>query len=206
MPVIARAMMTRAAMTRAVIVCLLAPALAACAPGRGDRAMYLIDPPAPADRVPDRLGRIELREVVLPQYAAGQEMLRQDGTGALRGDLAAVWADAPGRGLTQALATQISHVSGATALAQPWPLATPPDRVLEIRIDRIFAGHDGAFHLSGQYFIAPRDAGRDIVRGFDISEPIKPAPAAGAAPTAAAVAAAQAGALQALARQIAQLR
>lgn len=194
------------AVSRVVISCLLGLALTACASGRSGTAMYLIDPPAQADTLPDRLGRIELREVVLPQYAAGQDMLRQGEDGALRGDLAAVWADAPGRGLTQALARQISSVSGATALAQPWPLATPPDRVLEIRIDRIFAGRDGAFHLSGQYFISPRDAGRDIVRGFDIYEPITPAPVAGSAPTAAAVAGAQARALQALARRIAQLR
>lgn len=192
--------------SRAVMFVLMVPALVACTPGRSGTAMYLIDPPAQADTLPNRLGRVELREVVLPQYAAGQEMLRQGQDGALRGDLAAVWADAPGRGLTQALATQISSVSGATALAQPWPLATPPDRVLEIRIDRIFAGRDGAFHLLGQYFIAPRDAGRDIVRGFDITAPIAPAPVAGAAPVAAAVAGAQARALQALARQIAQLR
>lgn len=185
--------------TRLLFVVLSVFALAGCGALGSREAMYLIDAPDAEDRLPDRLGRVELREVVLPQYAAGQEMLRQGDDGALRRDLGAVWADAPARGLTEALAAQISALSGATALAQPWPLAAPPDRTLEIRIDRIFAGQGGVFHLSGRYFITPRAAGRDIVRRFDIAEPL-------AAATPGAIAQAQARALQALARQIAQLR
>jgi uncharacterized lipoprotein YmbA len=182
-------------------------ALAGCSLGGSEAAMFLLDPPTQEDTLPNRLGRVELREIALPRYAAGQEVVRQGPDGALRGDPAAIWADAPARGLTQALAAQISGVSGATALAQPWPLSAPPDRTLEVRIDRIFAGSDGLFHLSGQYFVAPRDEGRDIVRRFDIAEPLAAAgPASEGAPAPAAVAAAQARAVQALARQIAQLR
>ena len=194
---------------RAVMFGLVVPALTACSLGGTETAMFLIDQPAQEDTLPDRLGRIELREVLLPQYASGQEMVRQGEDGALRGDPATVWADAPARGLTQAIATQISAVSGATALAQPWPLSTAPDRTLEIRIDRIFAGRDGVFHLSGQYFIAPRGEGRDIVRRFDIAEPLAVLAVVGVsgdAASAAAVADAQARAVQTLSRQIAQLR
>lgn len=185
----------------------LLPFLAGCSLGGRETAMFLVDPPAQAKTLPDRLGRVELREIMLPQYASGQEILRQGADGALRSDPSAVWADAPARRLTQALAAEISAISGATVLAQPWPLSTPADRTLEVRIDRIFAGRDGLFHLSGRYFIAPRDGGRDILRSFDIAQPM-PAPQAPGDPVAAAaaVADAQARALQALARQIAQIR
>lgn len=185
---------------RLMLCAALVPGLAACSLTGKESAMFLIDPSAQADTLPDRLGRIEVREVRLPQYATGQEIVRQGADGALRRNPATLWADEPARGLTRALVRQVSGASGATALAEPWPLATPPDRRLEVRIDRIFAGGDGLFHLSGQYFIAPlADGGRDIVRGFDLAEPIT-------GPGAGDLAAAQARAVQALARQIAQLK
>lgn len=187
-------------MLRFMCLAVLVPGLTACSLTGKDSAMFLIDPPAQTDTLPNRLGRVEVREVVLPQYATGQEIVRQGADGALRRNPATLWADEPARGITQALARQISGASGATALAEPWPLTTAPDRRLEVRINRIFAGGDGRFHLSGQYFIAPlAEGGRDIVRGFDLAEPIT-------GPGAADLAAAQARAVQALARQIAQLK
>jgi uncharacterized lipoprotein YmbA len=185
---------------RLMLCAALVPVLAACSLTGKESAMFLIDPPTQADTLPNRLGRIEVREVTLPQYATGQEIVRQGADGALRSDPATLWADEPARGLARALARQISEASGATAVAAPWPLTTPPDRRLEVRVDRIFAGRDGRFYLTGQYFVAPlTEEGRDIVRRFDLVEPI-------AGPDAAGVAAAQSRAVQTLARQIAQLK
>lgn len=187
---------------RQFLLCLvLVPVLAACSLTQTDTALYLIDPPAPATDLRNRLGRIEVREVALPQYASGQEIVTQGPDGALRSDPGTLWADAPARAMTEALARQISAVSGATALAEPWPLAEDPARRLQVRVSRIYADSVGTFRLSGRYTVAPLFAedGRDIVRSFDLSEPV---PGEGAA----AIAQAQSRAIQALARQIAQLQ
>lgn len=183
------------------VALLLASLVAGCGlTTTNDTGLYLIDAPQVDAKLRNRLGRVELREVALPQYAAGQEIVRQGADGALRSGPSALWADAPARGVTQFLASQISTISGATALAEPWPLAEAPARRLRVRFERIFAGNDGMFHLEGQYFVAPTPAeeGRDIVRRFRIAEPL-----GGDDP--AAVAAAQSRALQGLARQIAAL-
>ncbi|SOC05675.1 PqiC family protein [Rhodobacter maris] len=180
----------------ALLPLVLCATLAACG---DDDALYLIELPPPAEHLPDRLGRVELREVVLPQYATAPEVTAQEPGGALRAQKDALWADAPGAAITGVLARQISAMSGATAIAEPWPLSTPPDRRLEVRVSQILAGADGVFHLDGQYFVAPlAGPGRDIARRFEITVPL-------ASPDPAAVATAQGQALQKLARQIAVL-
>lgn len=176
------------------ILCAL---LAAC--GAKKTEMFLITPPAAVDMLPDRLGQVELRDVVLPQYASASEIAVQNATGGLVANSAQIWADLPVRAVTDVLASQISALSGATVVAEPWPLSDGPDRVLEVRVQRILAGSDGLFHLEGQYFVTRYAGdGGDVARRFDLSVPLT-----GTGP--AAVADAQARALQALARQIAQL-
>lgn len=187
---------TKILITAALPAAVLCAGLSGC--GR-EPTLYLVTPPAPEARLPDRLGRVELREVMLPQYATGPEVTLQEPGGALRAQRKDLWADAPATAITGVLAAQISAISGATAVAEPWPLSTPPDRRLEVRVAQILAGADGLFHLSGQYFVAPlAGAGRDIARPFTITEPLDGADAA-------AVASAQARALQKLAAQIAAL-
>ncbi|MFD2174135.1 PqiC family protein [Rhodobacter lacus] len=182
---------------RKALPLVLCATLTACS---GDDALYLIEPPAPAEHLPNRLGRVELREVVLPQYATAPEVTAQEPGGALRAKTDALWADAPGAAITRVLASQISQISGATAVAEPWPLSAPPDRRLEVRVAQILAGADGLFHLTGQYFVAPvMGAGQDVARTFAITVPL-----ANSDP--ATVAAAQAQALQQLAAQIAALK
>ena len=69
----------------------------------------------------------------------------------------------------------------------------------------MYAAADGTFRLSGQYVIAPTDPeARDIVRRFDIAEPLSRGPD-GEDGGAAAIAAAQTAAVRTLARNIAQL-
>lgn len=163
---------------------------------------YLLDPPQSGHHVSNRLGATELREVLLPEYAAGQEVAWQTADGAVRSTPDAIWADTQPRAVTQMLARNISAVSGATVIAEPWPLSALPDNKLEIRIEQMLAGSDQMFRLSGRYFVAPdmySGTGSDVVRRFDLAVPLE-----GEGP--AAIARAQSMALSMLAEQIAALK
>ncbi|MGD9917162.1 MAG: membrane integrity-associated transporter subunit PqiC [Paenirhodobacter sp.] len=181
----------------ALVLTLLA--LAACS-NPLDTARYTIDPEPAAKSLPNRLGQAELREVSLPQYASGQEITWKDADGALRSTPKEIWADDPPRAVTLALAREISAVSGATVIAEPWPLSGGPDRRIEVRVEQFLATDKGAVRLAGSYYVSPvMGAGGDTVRRFDISVPL-----AGAG--AGAIAQAQSQALAQLASQIAALR
>lgn len=145
---------------------------AACSnPERTGR--FLIDPPAATTQLPDRLGTVELRDVSLPEYASGQEVAWQTADGAVRSTPDNLWADNPQRAFTLSLARQISDLSGATVISEPWPLAEPPQRRLEVRVERALAQSDGAFRLSGRYFLSDeRSGGANQVRSFDIAVPL----------------------------------
>ena len=173
--------------------------LGACSNGE-KTARYLIDPPLSGERVPDRLGTAELKDVSLPEYASGDEVSWQSDDGAVRSNTKQVWADSPQRAFTQTLARTISDLSGATVIAEPWPLAEPPRRKIEVRVEKALAQADGVYRLSGRYFEADDAAGgANQARSFDISVPL----AADAGPE--AIARAQSQAIAQLARQIAVL-
>jgi hypothetical protein len=169
-------------------------------------ARYPLAPVAVAQSLPNRLGSAELREVSLPQYAAGQEIAWQTEDGALRSTPDNIWADDPPRAMTLALARQISALSGATVIAEPWPLSEPPQRRIELRVEQFLARADGQVMLSGSYYIRPDGmaGGRDIVRRFELVQPIAGLEAGGTA-TPAQIAAAQSQAVAELARRIAAL-
>lgn len=183
---------------RPALACLGLLALAACSDPE-DTARYLIDPPVIGDPVPDRLGSAELRDVSLPEYASSQEVAFQTADGAVRSNPDNLWADNPQRAFTLALARAISDASGATVIGEPWPLAEPPRRVLEVRVERALAQANGIYRLSGRYFVSDDGSGAaNHARSFDIAVPMGTA-----GPGASAAAASQAIAL--LARQIATL-
>ncbi len=162
-------------------------------------ARFLLDPPPVSAKQKNRLGRVEVAEVVLPTYASSQEISYQGEDGALHSSPDMLWADDPSAAVTRTLAAQISRISGATAVAEPWPLAEQPDRKLEVRIDQMLAGMDGVFRLNGQYFVSPVTGEEgDVSRRFEIALPL---PGAGPGATAAA----QSRALQMLAERIARL-
>ena len=83
--------------------------LGACSNGE-KTARYLIDPPLSGERVPDRLGTAELKDVSLPEYAAGGEVSWQTEDGAVRSNTKELWADNPQRAFTQTLARTISDM------------------------------------------------------------------------------------------------
>ncbi|WP_411838053.1 membrane integrity-associated transporter subunit PqiC [Paracoccus sp. ME4] len=162
---------------------------------------YLIDPPVAGVQVPNRLGTAELKDVSLPEYASDQEVAFQTEDGAVRSTPDNLWADNPGRAFTTTLARAISDVSGATVISEPWPLAQPPARVLEVRVERALAQADNSYRLSGRYFVSDdglSGGGANHARSFDIRVPM-----ATQGPASTAAAASQAIAI--LAQQIATL-
>lgn len=162
-------------------------------------ARFIIDPPATGEQVPNRLGSAELKDVSLPEYASGQEVAFQTEDGAVRSSPDNLWADNPQRAFTLSLARAISDASGATVIGEPWPLAEPPQRVLEVRVERALAQANGVYRLSGRYFVADEGSGAaNHARSFDIAVPL-----GGTGPGASAAAASSAIAI--LARQIATL-
>lgn len=182
----------------AALACLGLVALSACSDPE-DTARFLIDPPVPGGQVPNRLGSAELKDVSLPEYASGQEVAFQTPDGAVRSNPDNVWADNPQRAFTLSLARAISDASGATVIGEPWPLAEPPQRVLEVRVERALAQANGIYRLSGRYFVADEGSGgANHARSFDISVPM-----GSTGPGASAAAASSAIAI--LARQIATL-
>lgn len=160
---------------------------------------YLIDPPETGERVPDRLGTVELKDVSLPEYVSGDEVAWQSADGAVRMSSRNLWADNPQRAFTLTLARVISDISGATVIAEPWPLAEPPRRRLEVRVEQALAQAGGTYRMTGRYFVADdRAGGANQARSFDISIPL-------ASEDPGAIARAQSLAIAQLARQIAVL-
>lgn len=162
-------------------------------------ARYLLDPPPVAAQVPNRLGTAELKDVSLPEYASDEELAFQTADGAVRSSPDNLWADNPERAFTLSLARAISDVSGATVIGEPWPLAEPPQRVLEVRVERALAQANNTYRLSGRYFVADdRSGGANHARSFDILVQMQ-----GSSPAYTAAAASEA--ISILAQQIATL-
>ncbi|MDB6178147.1 PqiC family protein [Paracoccus sp. Z330] len=185
--------------TRILAVTLLgATVLSACSnPEKTGR--FLIDPPAAQTRVPDRLGTAELKDVSLPEYASDQEVMWQTADGAVRSNPDSLWADNPQRAFSLALARAISDMSGATVVNEPWPLAEPPKREIEVRVTRALAQSNGVYRLTGRYFVSDEGSGgTNHARSFDISVPL-------ASDQPASIAAALSQAIGQLAGQIATL-
>lgn len=167
--------------------------LAACG---GNATRFLIET-APAEApVRLRVSSIELREVVLPAYAADSQILAESPEGGLRPVKGAEWADGSAQAVTAQLARSLDLRSTASVAAEPWPLTEPADVRLEVRIDRVAARADGRFQLSGQYAVAaPEGRVADRLERFAIDTPLADA-------TPAAIAGAYSAALEALSGRI----
>jgi uncharacterized lipoprotein YmbA len=184
---------------RLTLTTALAVALLAGCSNPEKTARFLIDPPAINGQVANRLGTAELKDVSLPEYASGQEVAFQTADGAVRSTPDNLWADNPQRAFTLSLARAISDVSGATVIGEPWPLAEPPQRGLEVRVEKALAQSNNIYRLSGRYFVSNEGSGgSNHARSFDISVPMS-----SNSPAAAAAASSQA--ITILAQQIATL-
>ena len=141
--------------------------------GCSTSAQLLVPPASPSLRVRPAVSSIEVRDMSLPRYAAGDEVvvLNSDGeVDALRGT---VWADDPERSLTLALSENLATITGARVSTEPWPFLEPPGVSISVRVTRLLATEGGMLQFSGQYAIAPVTSGlADRSGQFAISVPI----------------------------------
>lgn len=145
--------------------------LASC--GSGNEEFYLLDPAPSELRVTSSARSVELRDVRMPEYAGAQEIAVLGEDGAVRSDTSVLWADLPASAVSSALIRALGEITGATIAAEPWPLPGYADMRLEVRIERMLAGADGQFRLSGQFFLAPDGRSLPARSGrFDIAEPV----------------------------------
>ncbi|WP_435311293.1 PqiC family protein [Primorskyibacter sedentarius] len=144
--------------------------VSACA---GTEPRYLIDPPEVKTVSRLAVSSIEVREVSLPTYAEGSEILMEGEDGALMPIDNAAWADDPVRAVTLSLADQMGRASTATVAAEPWPLEEGADVSVHVRVTAMVARADGTFDLTGQYALSSFDkVVRERVARFDISIPL----------------------------------
>ncbi len=148
--------------------------LAGCAGGTAER--YSVPPTQTAERVAIRYGAVEIRDVTLPSYAAGDEITQQSAGGVLTSSTAVLWADAPERAIALELVRHLSTLTGARVASDPWPFEAFPDATLEVRFEQLLAGADGVFRATGQFFVAVED-GRERSGLFDLSVPLSAAEA-----------------------------
>jgi uncharacterized lipoprotein YmbA len=136
---------------------LAALALSACGGLTTDTPPTLLllpDPPPPATPAPRGGPSVAVSRVSLPEYAdaAGVATARPDG-GAEQ-SLDYVWADAPSRALTLALARALADRTGGAALAEPWPPEFAPDLRVDVIVERLIADGEGAARLVGEFRVA----------------------------------------------------
>jgi uncharacterized protein len=164
-------------MARTLTFLCLALAVTGCG---NNSARYLINTPVAAQKVAVRVATIEVLDVKLPAYAAALEVPLQEEGGALRNLPDSLWADDPVRGVTNALARSLEATTTAKVAAEPWPLETSPQAVVDLRVDRMLASAAGQFEFAGQYAIASPDGViRERLERFDIRIPLGTADPAG---------------------------
>lgn len=181
---------------RRSLILLALLALGACGSRTVDQ--YLVIAGDPGVRIPIRISSLEVRDLSLPRHALADEIILQTEDGTIQALPNTAWADEPQRGLTLALAFNLSRITGARIAPEPWPFDDAPDAQVEVRVDRFLAYNDGIMRLSGQYVISgvgiEMTARSDL---FDLAIPLPGPPPSG-------VAQAQANAIQDLAELIAR--
>lgn len=181
-------------MRPALLIALLAT-LAGCGETvqRYATAAPVVDEKLPS--ISSRYRSVEVRQISLPTYAASDEIATRDATGAITSNKSALWADEPARAMTLELSRYLGQITGVQVAAEPWPFLDRAGAIVDVRVEEMVADADGAFRISGQYYVAP-DSGTGGRSGlFSLSEPIL-------GEGAGAIAAARAAVTRALAEQI----
>lgn len=136
--------------------------------------LYIL-PPAPERGTPG--GGFEgqvvgLSTLTLPQYAEESRLT------VLGAGLTAVqldddrWAVALPDAATQVLAQALAQRTGATVLAEPWPVETRADMRIDVLADRFVGRSDGSVEFSGEFRIShPRLRGDVLAQRFAITVP-----------------------------------
>ncbi|MBT8409153.1 MAG: PqiC family protein [Alphaproteobacteria bacterium] len=173
----------------------LCAVLAACA-SSPDTLVRVAAPPL-SERISIGHASLLVRTVSLPTYAASEEIHRQGADGALTSSPTLRWADEPERAITLELSRALAELTRARVAPDPWPFGSDPGAEIDVRIEDLLAGSDGALLLSGQYFVSS-ESGRERSGIFRLTVPLAPEAGAGD------IAKARGEAVQQLARQIAR--
>lgn len=144
--------------------------LAACAsPER-----IAVQTPEVTKSIKIRFKSVEVRDVSLPSYAAADEISVMTPDGTLSSSDKVLWADAPERAVALELSRNLTRLTHAQVASEPWPLEAYPDARLLVRFADMIAGADGNFRISGQYFVAVQEGGRERSGLFDMKVPFDP--------------------------------
>lgn len=144
------------------------------------------------------VGSAMVRTVSLPTYAAVEEVAFEAPGGLISSNEDVLWADDPQRAVTLVLTRNLSDILNVDVGPEPWPFIELADVMIDVRVERMLAGADGVFRLSGQFYVGgDRIAFRNSAHSFAIETPM-PDQALGS------IATAQARALLELSEQIAR--
>ncbi|MFQ1699705.1 membrane integrity-associated transporter subunit PqiC [Loktanella agnita] len=94
-----------------------------------------------------------VRTITLPTYAAVEEIAAETGEGLIASNEDVLWADDPQRAMTLVVARNLADILNTDVGADPWPFVDLPDVAIDIRVERMLAGADGVFRLSGQFYV-----------------------------------------------------
>ena len=123
-----------------------------------------------AERVSTSFRSIEVLDVSLPTYAAGEEIPVNTGGVLVLSD--ALWADDPTRAVTLALARNLKEITGARVAPEPWPFDGFASARVDVRVEELVIEGE-VLKLSGQYFVADLDGrGRDHAHLFSLTTPV----------------------------------
>lgn len=156
---------------RRPLIILAAATLAACAPPPDRLALT----PLQSDLELRPLVRSAMvRTVSLPSYAAAEEIATETTAGLIASNDNVLWADDPQRAVTLAVTRHLADILNTDVGPDPWPFVGLPDVSIDIRVERMLAGADGIFRLTGQFYVG--GDGIDFpnsTRAFAITKPMQ---------------------------------
>jgi len=113
------------------------------------------------------VGSVMIRPVTLPTYAAAEEIAFEGSGGLISTNDDILWADDP------ALIRNLKDILDINVGPDPWPFLNLPDVTVEVQVERMIAGSDGIFYLTGQFFVGGDAIDfRDSTHDFNINQTI----------------------------------
>ncbi len=169
--------------------------LAACAPPPERLAMA----PLTSDlELRPLVSSVMVRPVTLPTYAALEEIAFETPNGLIASNADILWADDQQRAVTLTVTRNLADILNTNVVPEPWPFVGLPDVAVDVQVERILAGADGNFQLTGQFYVGGDGIDfRNSSQAFAIAKPM-------ADQSLGSIAAAQAAALLDLSEQIAR--
>lgn len=119
------------------------------------------------------VGSAMVRTVSLPTYAAVEEIAVEGPGGLIVSNEDVLWADDPQRAVTLAITRNLADILNTDVGPDPWPFVGLPDVAIDVRVERMLAGADGVYRLTGQFYIGGDGIDfRNSSDSFAISQPM----------------------------------